>query len=75
MTNFAVIENGIVENIIVAESLEIAQSASGKTCVEYQDGSNAAYIGLTYKDGVFEQPPAPTWDAGEPLSARLPEGK
>ena len=73
MANFAVIENGVVENIIVAENLEMAKLASGKTCVEYQDGSNAAYIGLTYNNGIFEQPPTPTWDNGEPL--RLPESK
>ena len=64
MANFAVIENGIVTNIIVANTKQVAETATGKTCVEYID-SNPAVIGLGYDGITFEQPevvfiPAPT---------------
>lgn len=53
--NFAVIENGIVENTIVADSKEIAEQLTGKTCIAYT-GANPAHIGLTYNGSTFEQP-------------------
>ena len=52
---FAVIENGIVENTILADSKEIAEQITGKTCVAYTD-SNIAHIGYGYNDSTFEQP-------------------
>jgi hypothetical protein len=52
MATFAVIENGIVETTIAAETLEIAQEISGKTCVEYF----AVSPGWTYADGKFAPP-------------------
>lgn len=57
MGNFAVIENGVVENIIVADNEEIAISVTGKDCVEYFE-DNPAHIGLKFdsKKKVFEQP-------------------
>ena len=62
MTNFAVIVNGIVNNVIVADTKEIAEEATQTTCVEYTPES-PAHIGLkwTEKDG-FEQP-APIVDS------------
>jgi len=59
MATFAVIIDGIVDNIIVADSKEIAENVTGKTCVEYVSPSdNAAFIGLGFdaKTGKFEQP-------------------
>lgn len=53
--NFAVIENGIVENTIIADSKEIAEQLTGKTCVAYTD-SNIAHIGYGYDGTTFEQP-------------------
>lgn len=35
MPNFAVIENNIVVNVIVADSAEIANQLTGLTCIEY----------------------------------------
>jgi len=35
MPTFAVIDNGSVENCVVADTLADAESVSGKTCVEY----------------------------------------
>jgi hypothetical protein len=38
MTNFAVLrDDNFVENVIVAESLDIAESLTGKQCIEYDD--------------------------------------
>jgi hypothetical protein len=35
MTTYVVIENNTVQNIIEAESLEIAEQATGATCIEF----------------------------------------
>jgi hypothetical protein len=38
MTNFAVLrDDNFVENVIVAESLDIAEALTGKQCIEYDD--------------------------------------
>lgn len=50
---FAVIENGVVVNCIVAESQETAESLTQLTCVEYLN----VEVGLLYADGVFSIPP------------------
>jgi hypothetical protein len=55
MYNFAVIENGIVLNSIVADSKAIAEEVTGKTCIEFTD-ANPACIGLGYDGTTFEQP-------------------
>jgi hypothetical protein len=55
MPNFAVIKNGIVLNIILADSKAIAEEVTGNTCVEYTD-VNPACIGLGYDGTTFEQP-------------------
>lgn len=54
---YAVIENGIVLNCIIAYDLETAELVSEHTCVEYTI-DNLAHIGLKYENGTFEQPPA-----------------
>lgn len=51
---FAVIENNIVINTIIADSKEIAEEVTNKTCVEYFN-SNPAVIGLGYDGVTFEQ--------------------
>jgi hypothetical protein len=58
MATFAVIKDGLVENCIVADSLEIAQEVAGLTCVEYTS-ENPAGIGFTYADEIFTDPNAP----------------
>lgn len=56
MKTFAVIDNNIVSNLILAETLEDAQSSNkDKICVEYTI-EEQAHIGLGYNNGVFEQP-------------------
>jgi hypothetical protein len=61
MPKFAVIKNNKVENIILADSLEVAQSVTeGLECVPYiEDGINIPHIGFVYLDGMFEQPIVP----------------
>ena len=55
MATFAVINDNTVENVIVADTKEIAEQVTGKECLEYTD-SNPAGIGWTYADGVFTAP-------------------
>ena len=56
MANFAVINGNIVENIIVADTKEIAESVTGKLCVEYVN-ENPAHIGFGWDEtNGFEQP-------------------
>ena len=55
MANYAVIENGIVKNTIIADTKEIAEEVTGLTCVEYTT-ENPAYIGLGFDGTTFEQP-------------------
>lgn len=55
MKTFAIIEDQVVVNVIVAESLEIANEVTGDDCVEYTE-SNLAHIGLSYDGESFEQP-------------------
>lgn len=56
--NFAVIEDGVVTNVIIADSLAIAEEVTGQTCVAYTDESPAG-IGWSY-DGTRFTAPAQT---------------
>lgn len=47
MKSFAVVENNIVTNVIVAETVKIAEEVTGQQCVEYDDVKVAA-IGYSY---------------------------
>lgn len=63
MATYAVIESDTVENVIVCDSKELAESVTGKTCVEYTD-ENPAGIGWTYNytSKIFTSPsPYPSW--------------
>jgi len=51
--NIAIIENGIVKNTIVCESVELAESITGLTAVEYTD-ENTAGIDWTYNSTTEE---------------------
>jgi hypothetical protein len=52
MKNFAVIEDGVVTNIIISDSLENAQFGSGKLCIEY-DENNLVHIGMSWNGENF----------------------
>jgi hypothetical protein len=56
MAFYAVVENSIVTDTIVADTLKIAEDLTGKTCVIFTE-ENQAYVGLGYENGIFEQPP------------------
>jgi|LakMenE18May11ns_1017448.scaffolds.fasta_scaffold8807742_1 hypothetical protein len=56
MANYAVIKDGIVTNVIVAESQEIAESVTGLTCIEYQLEPGAPGIGWSYDGTDFSAP-------------------
>jgi hypothetical protein len=61
MIKFAVIENNIVTNIIVAESKLDAEQITNLLCVEIIDERHAS-IGATYDDGHFiTEPLYPSW--------------
>ena len=53
--NFGVVVNGIVENIVVADSKEMAEMATGKPCFEYT-ADKPAFLGLGHDGKEFEQP-------------------
>lgn len=58
MATFAVINNGVVENCIVADSLAIAEEVTGLTCVEYTQDTEVS-VGYLYDNGIFTNPNPP----------------
>lgn len=63
---FAVLNNNIVENIIIADSREDAEIVTRATCIEYTD-ENLAAVGWTYdqETGKFVSPVVPEEPAVE----------
>lgn len=53
MKNFAAIQSGKVFNILIADTKEIAEQLTGKTCVEYNPEVDTPCIGEPYKNGIF----------------------
>lgn len=52
--HYAVISNNIVEDVIVAETQELAESLTGKQCIGYElKDHTSPQPGWTYSDGVF----------------------
>jgi hypothetical protein len=56
MAHFAVIENGVVINTIIAETLDIAETVTNKVCVEFEPIAGSAGIGWTYDGTNFAKP-------------------
>lgn len=58
MPTFAVLNNNLVTNTIVADSKEIAEAVIGDKCIEYTD-ANPAQIGGRYDEesNLFIAPP------------------
>ena len=64
MPKYAVIENDKVLNTIEAESIEIAESVTGFTCIEYTD--EPAEPNGTYVNNRFiKAQPYPSWTLDE----------
>ena len=60
MAKFAVIDGENVVNTIIADSIQEAESISGKTCIEYT--TEPADIGGFYINGIFiPKKPFPSW--------------
>ena len=59
MSNYAVLDdNSLVVNVIVAESKTIAESVTGKPCIEYSYDQDQVIVGITSYDGnSFVNPP------------------
>lgn len=55
MATYAILENNLVTNVIIADTLQIAEEVTGKTCIEYDD-ENPAGIGWTYDGEKFIAP-------------------
>jgi hypothetical protein len=53
MANYAVIKDGIVNNVIVADTKEIAETVTGLTCVEVEHVPGAPGIGWSYDGAEF----------------------
>lgn len=63
MANFAVMEGNNVVDAIIADSLAIAETNTGKTCIEFTDEA-PAYVGGTYnvaKKKFLRPQPFPSW--------------
>jgi len=56
MANYAVIKDGIVNNVIVADTKEIAETVTGLTCVEIEYVPGSPGIGWTYDGTNFSAP-------------------
>jgi hypothetical protein len=60
MSNFAVILNNKVCNVIIADSKQDAELATGLDCVEYNTDT-LVWIGQTYDENGFEQEVIPEY--------------
>ena len=60
MANYAVIKDGFVNNVIIAETKEIAEMVTGLTCIEYTNedhiGIGWSYDGAEFTAPVVEEP-------------------
>lgn len=59
MALFAVIEEGIVTNVIIADTKEIAEQVTEKTCVGFENDAFQPSIGWSYDGKKFIQPEPP----------------
>jgi hypothetical protein len=57
MTKYAIVENSIVTNLVVAESKEIAEELTGKPCIESDNPQ--IIVGSILVDGVLK--PYASW--------------
>lgn len=59
MSNFAVIENGIIKNLILCDSKEIAEELSGLDCIQYDTTEISPQCGWEVVDGEIIDPNPP----------------
>lgn len=58
----ALLNNGIVFNIVIGNSAEEISSLFNCDAVEITESTDQAHIGYAFLDGVFEQPPAQEYE-------------
>jgi hypothetical protein len=77
MKQFAVVEDNIVTNVIVADTKLIAQTVTGLTCIEYTDSDNVAISSVYNPDTkVFSTPrPYPSWQLDSNFEWQAPTPK
>lgn len=56
MTTYAIVENGLVTNIIVWDGIASFTPPNGSTLVKVPDGTYTG-PGATYSNGIFGPPP------------------
>ena len=56
MTTYAIVENGVIANVIVWDGVTEYTSPNGTTLIQIPDGTYTG-IGATYSNGVFGPPP------------------
>lgn len=56
MANYAVIKNNLVNNVIVADTKEIAETVTGLICIEIEDKPGSPGIGWSYNGAEFTAP-------------------
>ena len=64
MRNFAVIENEIITNVIIADTIEIAEEVTGKTCMLLEEDSRLG-IGWFWDEAnncYLSPKPYPSWN-------------
>lgn len=74
MAYFAIVENDVVTNVIVADNKELAETITGLTCIQYNDVQDAG-IGWAYDGSKFIAPEQPVRRALTPEDAvRVAQG-
>lgn len=58
MAKYAVIKDGIIDNVILADTKEIAETVTGLTCIEIEHVPDAPGIGWLYDGVEFTAPVA-----------------
>lgn len=58
---FAVIQNNTVVDVILADSVETANEATGLFCVQIEE-NQPIKIGIKYENNVFEEIPVPYYE-------------
>lgn len=56
MAKYAVIKDGIIDNVILADTKEIAEQVTRLTCIEISSEPNGPGIGWTYDGAGFTAP-------------------
>jgi hypothetical protein len=56
MINFAIIENNLVVSVIIADTVEIAETLTGKKAVPFNLENHEAGIGYSYDGEKFSPP-------------------